>query len=1133
MIILFLFSLIRFGGLEERNEIIQKKKIMSNFIKTKTGKTISVLVGLTAGLLLLAGAYAPAHAQTVEEQIASLMATIEQLKAQLVSLQGGETATGAVCGYTFANDLKKGDTGTDVLNLQKVLNSDADTKVAESGVGSVGQETEYFGSLTKTAAIKFQNKYASEILAPLGLSAGTGYIGASSRAKLNALYGTCAEGEGTGTETGTGTGTGTETAGTGVTVGLSSDTPATTALIQGQATADLAHYTLVNSGSEDVKVTKITLNRIGVSADATLVNVYLFDGAVRLTDAATVSSGVITFNNSAGIITIPAGGSKVIAVKSDIDDSASGQIVGVALASVEANADVSGTFPIEGNKHSIATADLATVEFGDTTTPSANSSLEPQNDYVMWQNTPNIGTRSVYLKSLRLRMIGSVQSGDLKNFRLYVDGTQVGSAVDQYDADGYVTFDLTGAPVELKTGNRVIKMVGDVIGGSGRNFKFSLRQASDVEVTDKDYGQNVLAALSGGAFSARASGQQDVASGTITITKRDDSPSANVKLDDSSVVLAKFDVKAAGESMKIESLKVSVDSSDNNVGKLRNGALFADGVQIGSTADIVEYNSSSATTTYNFGSSLIVNPGSPVVLEVRADTYDSNGTNDLSANDTLKVYIAAGSDNVQQMTSLGYVSNSEKTGNTVTVVTGSMSLAKYSAYANQTAVVPQTAYKIGEYRLSADETEDVNLTTITLTIGGSGLATSTDLTDLYVVYGGNTSAVKASGAASQSWSINKTIPANTTWNVAVYADLSAAITDGDTIISSLNFEGTTVSSSQSINTGTIAGQTITAGVGSFAVAADASKPVVALNVANSAVKVAAFKFTATNETYTIDRLGVSVSGDSQDVIQNVVLKDHLNGAELASQPFNGAYATSTGFSFVISANTDKVMDVYLQLAGVGVGATTTGQDVKVTLNGYRVKNTQGSTTNAYPSGITGNNEYVVKSLPTLAMLTTSDKLGAGTQTIGKFTVAADAAGTISWKEMLFNYGTSSALSLGSIALYDGTTEVLGTATLQNATGTIRFVADNEQEIGAGITKTYSLKATVGGTIDTGAYVQTSIADIASSLGGPAAYTAGLAGAGGSFIWSDKSVSSHGLTTADWFDDYKVPGVPTGSYSLNY
>jgi len=1113
---------------------------MSSFYRSKTGKIAFAFVGLMMAVALL-GTAAPARAALTASQVDSIISLLESFGADQAtianvraSLEGrtpeaAPTESAKACGYTFATDLSQGDSGADVKNLQIVLNSDPDTIVAESGVGSKGNETEYFGSLTKQAVIKFQNKYASEVLAPVGLSAGTGYVGSMTRAKLNALYGECKKGGEAEKEEAA-----VEATGTDLTVGLASDSPAPSTLIEGQAIADLAHYTLVNPTSEDVKVTKVVLKRKGISSDSTLANVYLFDGAVRLTDAATVSSGVITFNDPTGIVTIPAGGSKTIAVKSDILSGSNGETVGVSLTGVEATADVAATFPIEGSVHSIASMTLAKVQFNTTTTPSANTSLEPQDDYVMWQNTANIVTRPVYLKSLRLRMIGSVQKGDLGNFRLYVDGVQVGDAVAQYDDNGYVTFDLTSNPVELKTGNRVIKMVGDIIGGSGRNFKFSLRQAADIEVTDKDYKRNVLAQVGSSSFTARESGKQDIAAGTITITKTDDSPSANVKLDDTGVLLAKFQLKAAGEPLKVESLKVSIDSSNNNVAKIRNGALYADGVQVGSTKDIVEYNNSAATTTFNLGSSLIVKPGSPVTLEVRADTYglDSNGVgNKLAANDTLKVYIAAGSSNIQQMTSLGYISNPEKTGNSVTVVTGSMALAKYSAYADQVAVVPQTAYKIGEYRLTADETEDVNLTGIDLKIAGSGLATSTDLTDIYVVYGGTTSAVKSAGATDLNWSINKTIPANTTWSVAVYADLASAIDDGDTIITKVKFSGTTVSSSQTIDTGYVTGQKITAGVGTFAVAADASKPAIALNVANSTVKVAAFKFTATNETYKVDKIGVSVPSGSEAVIEEVILKD--GSTVLASQPFSGNYATSTGFTFEVPANSDKVMDVYLKLAGVGVGYASTGKNVKITLNGYRVKNLQGSTTNAYPSGIAGNNEYVVKSLPTLAMQTTSDKLAAGTQTIGKLDVTADAAGTISWKEMSFNYGTSSGLTLTNIKLYDGSTEISGTATKVYASSTIRFVADSEQEIGAGQTKTYVLKATVGGTISTGAYVQTSISDRSSAMNGPAAYTGVLAGTDASFIWSDKSASGHGLGTSDWFDDYKLPGVPTGSYSLNY
>lgn len=81
--------------------------------------------------------------------------------------------------FNFYRNLKVGDVGQDVLELQKILNRDSETRVANSGPGSIGNETNYFGNLTKNALIKYQNKYRSEILTPVGLSYGTGYFGPS------------------------------------------------------------------------------------------------------------------------------------------------------------------------------------------------------------------------------------------------------------------------------------------------------------------------------------------------------------------------------------------------------------------------------------------------------------------------------------------------------------------------------------------------------------------------------------------------------------------------------------------------------------------------------------------------------------------------------------------------------------------------------------------------------------------------------------------------------------------------------------------------------------------------------------------------------------------------------------------
>ena len=125
--------------------------------------------------------------ETLRAKIAVLLEQITLLKARLAELTGEVVYEGVPAGFTFSKDLKQGMSGDEVKYLQIILNSDPATKVAESGAGSSGSETINFGPLTKAAVIEFQEKNASTILTPLGLTSGTGYVGSSTRAELNEL----------------------------------------------------------------------------------------------------------------------------------------------------------------------------------------------------------------------------------------------------------------------------------------------------------------------------------------------------------------------------------------------------------------------------------------------------------------------------------------------------------------------------------------------------------------------------------------------------------------------------------------------------------------------------------------------------------------------------------------------------------------------------------------------------------------------------------------------------------------------------------------------------------------------------------------------------------------------------------
>jgi len=115
----------------------------------------------------------------IQAEITKIIALIAQLQQELVKMLANGSV---VSGTKLTQVLQLGSSNNEVKLLQTWLARDP-------SIYPEGKITGYFGALTKTAVIKFQEKYASEILTPNGLIKGTGMVGASTRAKLNSLFG--------------------------------------------------------------------------------------------------------------------------------------------------------------------------------------------------------------------------------------------------------------------------------------------------------------------------------------------------------------------------------------------------------------------------------------------------------------------------------------------------------------------------------------------------------------------------------------------------------------------------------------------------------------------------------------------------------------------------------------------------------------------------------------------------------------------------------------------------------------------------------------------------------------------------------------------------------------------------------
>ena len=1150
---------------------------MNKLKESKTTKVVAGLVGLVTAVFMMGPVVASADAVSdLQAQIAALMAQINSLNAQVAATTGSGS-----CAYTFATNLKVGSKGTDVMNLQKVLNMSADTQVSASGAGSPGKETSTFGPATKGAVIKFQNKYKSDILTPVGLTSGTGNVGASTRAKLNAM---CTSSTTTTTTTTTPT--------TGGLMVSNTTQPANSLAVWKAASLPFTKV-MLTAGASDVTVNSVTVERTGLAQDA------VFAGVVLLDENGTRMGIARTFNSNHQValsdpFTVKAGTTRTITVAGDMETTQqgyAGQVASLSVVSINTTATISGSFPITGANHTINES----LTIGTISSISV-SSFDPGTG--VSKNIGDTGIRfsgiritagsgeDVSVKSIKWNQTGSAGSSDLTNLVTVVNGTSYPTTVS---SDGKYYTSSFGSGVTVAKGNNLdIYIQGDLTGSgsASRTVIFDIYKTTDLNVVGLTFGYGITPPAGTGTVITRTTTsastfttgspwflgvQTTINAGTVTsISKSVSIPAQNIAINVSNQPLGGYTTDVKGEPITVQSQVFHFATS--------SVATWGAGTTYITSVSLIDENGATVAGPSDAvidGTGQKVTFTSSVTYPVGKHTYTLKGKIPSLVNNGI-VIVTSTAPATDWTNIIG-----QTTGNTITLTTttfnmnamtvksAALAITMSTSPAAQTIVSGGTAVTFANIQFDASQSgEDVRFSSVTLTNSVfAGLSTCQ-------LYDGSTALNTGSNvitpAATMAFTFDSalTIAKNTVKTLTLKCNVSSSAVGPFTwtVTPSVSNPTTTgVTSGASVtatgSAGTSASMAI--GTGSLLVSVSPSSPSYAIASAGTTGNTAAIvRFRATNESVNLNRMGLTLTGgltSSADLVQ-VSIWD--GGTQVGTAIFTGGNSSATSTfatPVVLPKDADKDLTVKVDLATIS-GTTNTGgtQGALVKIDSNATTDPTGTQGTGVNSGTTINATgstavsgiRLYKSYPTFA-LDTLTSTGMADGRLMRFKVTANSNGGVGLNQFRFTIATSTGVGITSINLYgytdaaystgisgfsSGQIQATSLAALTSAAVTIAPSA--VVNVPAGTTYYFELRGTVTGTVTGSSVITTLSGDAAYTAGFTPAYTAGgltmmatssayvLGLSGNNVLWSPNATTTTSVVNQDWTNAYGVVGLPS-------
>lgn len=416
--------------------------------------------------------------------------------------------------------------------------------------------------------------------------------------------------------------------GTGLTVALAADSPGDQVVPLSATSVPLMKFNLTASADGAATINSLQVKRLGVGAAADFSYLYLYDGAVRLTNGKTINSTthIAQFVNMG--LSIAAGTTKTLTLSADIAATTAGNVsyFQMVAADVSASATVNGSFPVTSKTVTLGSVSAGTVKVEKDGTLSNPSVGQLNSKIAQFKLTAGTG-EDLSIRRVTLYETGTMNNSYLTNLKLYQNTTLLAS-VGSVTSKGYVVFDLATPYTLSKNTNRIFYATGD-ISGSARNsdtITTYLDQTTDLYAVGATYGYGATVYIgdntgtaNDGTYDGTSTNysQVTVQGGQITVAMNGP-VSGTIARGTTGAVLLNFSVTAAINAeiraMRIELHKTSTDLDTDT------GSDCATGTDYIANVKVVDTDNGESTTAINCGSFSEIN-GSDAGLQYGYTDY--------------------------------------------------------------------------------------------------------------------------------------------------------------------------------------------------------------------------------------------------------------------------------------------------------------------------------------------------------------------------------------------------------------------------------------------------------------------------------------------------------------------------------